>query len=116
MQQQKLYSKSALTPWSVVLPKAYGAGDVESLPIILQRSVYFCLLHCVPLTALLLVTPAILDAIGVPAISNSLPQLQWPPNSRFASNIRAPGPYLPPFSVQAWSPCCAQWPRPTSGS
>ena len=54
-----------------VLPKAYGAGDVESLPIILQRSVYFCLLHCVPLTALLLVTPTILDAIGVCGAANT---------------------------------------------
>jgi len=33
--------------------QAYGAGDVESLPVILQRAVYLCLLHCVPITALL---------------------------------------------------------------
>lgn len=51
-----------MLPWC---PQAYGAGDVESLPAILQRAVCFCLLHCVPLTALLLVTPAILRAIGV---------------------------------------------------
>ena len=56
-----------------MLPKAYGAGDVESLPIILQRSVYFCLLHCVPLTALLLVTPTILDAIGASHLNRILP-------------------------------------------
>lgn len=45
--------------------QAYGAGDVESLPVVLQRAVYFSLLHCAPLTGLLFSVPTLLAAVGV---------------------------------------------------
>ena len=30
--------------------QAWGAGDIESLPVIVQRAIYFSLLHCIPIT------------------------------------------------------------------
>lgn len=44
----------------IVVPQAFGGGDVEALPAIMQRAVLFSLLHCVPITALLFAGPSIM--------------------------------------------------------
>ncbi len=44
----------------IVVPQAFGGGDVEALPAITQRAVLFSLLHCVPITALLFAGPSIM--------------------------------------------------------
>ena len=44
--------------------QAYGAGRIDSLAIIFQRTVGFLGSHCVGLTLLLLSLPSILQAAG----------------------------------------------------
>ncbi|KAK9815228.1 hypothetical protein WJX72_000308 [[Myrmecia] bisecta] len=44
--------------------QAFGSGNFAALPVILQRCVYFLLLHCAPLTVAFMSVPAVLRALG----------------------------------------------------
>mmetsp|Transcript_20346 Transcript_20346/g.61295 ORF Transcript_20346/g.61295 Transcript_20346/m.61295 type:complete len:460 (-) Transcript_20346:1178-2557(-) len=45
--------------------QAFGGGDMDALPTITQRAVLFSLLHCAPITGVLIAAPSIMQRVGV---------------------------------------------------
>lgn len=44
-----------------VAVQAFGGGDMDALPTITQRAVLFSLLHCAPITGVLIAAPSIMQ-------------------------------------------------------